>query len=70
MVTKRDYDAMQVEAALLIPQDKARHIGGTDALLAEKFASPDHPGPKSVADFDELTDPEELVIRESTCPRQ
>jgi len=27
--------------------------------IAEKFASPDHIGPKSVADFEELTDPEE-----------
>jgi hypothetical protein len=27
--------------------------------IAEKFASPDHVGPKSVADFEELTDPEE-----------
>jgi hypothetical protein len=30
--------------------------------IAEKFASPDHTGPKSVADFDELTDPEERAV--------
>lgn len=27
--------------------------------IAEKFASPDHTGPKAIADFEELTDPEE-----------
>ena len=42
----------------------ALHIGNglvKEGLLhiAEKFASPDHVGPKSVADFEELTDPEE-----------
>lgn len=30
--------------------------------LAEKFASPDHIGPKQVADFDEITDPEERAF--------
>ena len=30
--------------------------------IAEKFASPDHTGPKSVADFDEITDPEERDV--------
>jgi hypothetical protein len=30
--------------------------------IAEKFASPEHIGPKSVADFDELTDPEERAF--------
>ena len=30
--------------------------------IAEKFASPDHTGPKSVADFDELIDPEERAV--------
>ena len=30
--------------------------------IAEKFASPDHTGPKSVANFDELADPEERAI--------
>ncbi|MBU4199951.1 MAG: hypothetical protein KKE37_11925 [Verrucomicrobia bacterium] len=30
--------------------------------ISEKFASPDHPGPKSVADFDELTDPDERAV--------
>ena len=36
-------------------QEGLRHI-------AEKFASPDHTGPKAVADFDELTDPEERAV--------
>ena len=30
--------------------------------ISEKFASPDHTGPKSVADFDELTDPDERAV--------
>lgn len=30
--------------------------------IAEKFASPDHVGPKSVADFEERTDPEERAF--------
>jgi hypothetical protein len=30
--------------------------------IAEKFASPDHVGPKSVADFEELADPEERAF--------
>jgi hypothetical protein len=30
--------------------------------IAEKFASPEHTGPKSVADFDEVTDPEERAF--------
>ena len=30
--------------------------------IAEKFASPDHVGPKSVADFYELTDPGERAV--------
>jgi hypothetical protein len=30
--------------------------------INEKFASPDHTGPKAVADFEELTDPEERSI--------
>jgi hypothetical protein len=30
--------------------------------IAEKFASPDHIGPKSVADFEELTDSEEIAL--------
>ena len=30
--------------------------------IAEKFASPDHVGPKSVADFEELTDLEERAV--------
>ncbi len=30
--------------------------------LAEKFTSPDHIGPKQVADFDEITDPEERAF--------
>jgi hypothetical protein len=29
------------------------------AIIAEKFATPDHVGPKHVADFDGNTDPEE-----------
>lgn len=32
--------------------------------IANKFASVEHVGPKSVADFEELTDPEEREIRE------
>ena len=45
----------------------APHIGNglvKEGLLhiSEKFASPDHTGPKSVADFDELTDPEERAV--------
>lgn len=32
------------------------------AKLAEKFASPDHVGPKHVADFEETTDPEERAL--------
>jgi hypothetical protein len=32
--------------------------------IAEKFASPDHFGPRSVADFDELTDPDDRAIRQ------
>ena len=28
------------------------------ANIAEKFASPEHVGPKHVADFEEITDPE------------
>jgi hypothetical protein len=34
------------------------------ARIAEKFKSPDHIGPKSVAAFDEITDPEERVMVE------
>jgi hypothetical protein len=30
--------------------------------IAEKFASPDHIGPNSVADFEEVTDPEEMAL--------
>ena len=30
--------------------------------IAEKFASPDHVGPRHVADFEELTDPEERAL--------
>jgi hypothetical protein len=30
--------------------------------IAEKFASPDHMGPKHVADFDNITDPEERAV--------
>jgi hypothetical protein len=30
--------------------------------IAEKFATPDHVGPKSVANFEELTDPEERAF--------
>jgi hypothetical protein len=45
----------------------APHIGHglvKEGLLhiSEKFASPDHTGPRSVADFDELTDPEERAV--------
>ena len=29
--------------------------------IGEKFASPDHVGPKFVADFEEIRDPEELL---------
>jgi hypothetical protein len=53
----------------------APHIGHglvREGLLhiSEEFASPDHTGPKSVADFDELTDPEErAVIQRDACER-
>lgn len=30
--------------------------------IAEKFESPDHTGPKFVADFEEITDPEERAL--------
>jgi len=30
--------------------------------IAEKFASPEHIGPRSVADFEEITDPEERAV--------
>jgi hypothetical protein len=30
--------------------------------IAEKFASPEHTGPKAVADFEEVTDPEERAV--------
>ncbi|MBU2609705.1 MAG: hypothetical protein KJ606_01985 [Chloroflexi bacterium] len=32
------------------------------AILAEKFASPDHVGPSHVADFEEMTDAEERAL--------
>jgi hypothetical protein len=75
MVTKRDYDAIQVEAAhsvmlelvhllgeyhddivvvggwvpaLLIPQDKARHIGSIDVDLALNHKTLGDPGYKSI----------------------
>lgn len=32
------------------------------ASLAEKFASPDHIGPKQVVDFDEIINPEERAF--------
>lgn len=75
MVTKRDYDAMQVEAArsvmlelvrllgeyrddivviggwvpaLLIPQDKARHIGSIDVDLALNHKTLKDPGYKTI----------------------
>ncbi len=31
--------------------------------IAEKFASPEHVGPKFVADFDEIEDPDERALR-------
>jgi len=78
MVTKRDYDAMQVEAArsvmlelvnllgeyhddivvvggwvptLLIPQDKARHIGSMDVDLALNHKTLRDPGYKTIRDL-------------------
>jgi hypothetical protein len=32
--------------------------------IAEKFASPEHVGPKHVADFEEITDPEVRALRQ------
>ena len=32
------------------------------AIIAEKFASPEHVGPKHVADFDDIRDPEERAL--------
>jgi hypothetical protein len=38
--------------------------------LAEKFASPDHIGPKQIADFDDITDAEErALIERDACER-
>jgi hypothetical protein len=34
------------------------------ANIAEKFASPEHVGPKHVADFEEITDPEARALRQ------
>ena len=34
------------------------------AYIAEKFASPEHVGPKHVADFEEITDPEARALRQ------
>jgi hypothetical protein len=31
--------------------------------IAEKFASPEHTGPKFVADFDEIPDPDQRAMR-------
>ncbi len=38
--------------------------------IAKKFASEKHMGPKSVADFEELTDPDERAIRERDAYEQ
>jgi hypothetical protein len=38
--------------------------------IAKKIASEKHMGPKSVADFEELTDPDERAIRERDAYEQ
>jgi len=63
---------------LLLPLARPGHIGSTDVDLAldhrriteagyqtirEKFLSPTHIGPKSVADFEEVTDREARDLR-------
>lgn len=44
------------------PHLKNRLVQEALAILGEKFASPEHVGPKHVADFEDITDSEERVL--------
>ena len=45
-----------------LPHLKNRLVQEALAILGEKFASPEHVGPKHVADFEDITDSEERVL--------
>jgi hypothetical protein len=52
------------------PQIENRLIREGLAKIKEKFLSPDHAGPKWVADFLEITDPEERAIQQRAAYEQ